>query len=149
MAPDAPMSDAAEDGLAAAKPERPAVTAGQVEDEKRDLAHAVFDVVAEHVHRGLPQAGDRRDQRASGGGRRGVSGRAVGAVRPFAVLGPLPRRGHPAAVTNNGRTEVPRSTGTTWIAVWKADLATPITGMPNSACACAPRPDWPPGSRSA
>ena len=52
------------------EPVRRDVTAGQVEDEKRDLAHAVFDVVAEHVHRGLPQAGDRRDQRASGGGRR-------------------------------------------------------------------------------
>ena len=46
------------------EPVRRDVTAGQVEDEKRDLAHAVFDVVAEHVHRGLPQAGDRRDPRS-------------------------------------------------------------------------------------
>ena len=29
------------------------------------------------------------------------------------------------------------------------DLATPITGMPNSACAYAPRPGRPTGSRSA
>ena len=29
-----------------------------------------------------------------------------------------------------------------WVAVRNADLATPITGMPNSACACAPRA-WP------
>lgn len=37
-------------------------------------------------------------------------------------------RGIPAAVTYNGRAEAPRSTGTAWVAVRKADLATPITG---------------------
>ena len=57
--------------------------------------------------------------------------------------------GIPAAVTNNGRTEDPRTTGTAWVAVRNRDLATPITGMPNSACACAPKPGRPLGSRSA
>ena len=42
--------------------------------------------------------------------------------------------GIPAAVTNNGRTEDPRTTGRAWVAVRNLDLATPITGMPNSAC---------------
>ena len=56
--------------------------------------------------------------------------------------------GIPAEVTNSGRPEDPRTTGTAWVAVRKRDLATPITGMPNSACACAPRPGRPPGSRS-
>jgi hypothetical protein len=37
--------------------------------------------------------------------------------------------GIPAAVTNNGRTEDPRMTGTAWIAVRNLDLATPITGL--------------------
>ena len=42
--------------------------------------------------------------------------------------------GHPAAVTNSGRVESsPRSTGTAWVAVRNAVLATPITGTPNSA----------------
>ena len=45
--------------------------------------------------------------------------------------------GIPAAVTNSGRTEDPYATGTAWVAVRNRDLATPITGMPNSACACA------------
>jgi hypothetical protein len=36
-------------------------------------------------------------------------------------------------VTNNGRTEDPRTTGTAWVGVWNRDLATPVTGMPNSA----------------
>ena len=40
--------------------------------------------------------------------------------------------GHPAAVTCNGRAEAPRSTGTAWVAVRKADLATPVTGTANS-----------------
>ena len=40
--------------------------------------------------------------------------------------------GIPAAVTYNGRAEAPRSTGTAWVAVRKADLATPITGTANS-----------------
>jgi hypothetical protein len=57
--------------------------------------------------------------------------------------------GIPAAVTNSGRTADPRTTGTAWVAVRNRDLATPITGMPNAACACAPRPGRPPGSRSA
>jgi hypothetical protein len=48
--------------------------------------------------------------------------------------------GIPAAVTNSGRPEDPRTTGTAWVAVRKRDLATPITGMPNSAGARAPRP---------
>ena len=48
--------------------------------------------------------------------------------------------GIPAAVTNNGRTEDSRRTGTAWVAVRNRDLATPITGMPNSACTWAPRP---------
>jgi hypothetical protein len=52
-------------------------------------------------------------------------------------------------VTNSGRTADPRTTGTAWVAVRNRDLATPITGMPNAACACAPRPGRPPGSRSA
>ena len=57
--------------------------------------------------------------------------------------------GIPAAVTNNGRAEDPRWTGAAWVTVRNLDFATPITGMPNSACACAPRPGRPPGSRSA
>ena len=52
-------------------------------------------------------------------------------------------------MTNSGRAEDPRWTGTAWIAVRYRDLATPITGMPNSARACAPRPGRPSGSRSA
>jgi len=35
----------------------------------------------------------------------------------------------PAAVTNTGRTEVPRRTAMAWVAMRKADLAKPITGM--------------------
>jgi hypothetical protein len=57
--------------------------------------------------------------------------------------------GIPAVVTNNGRTEDPRTTGTAWVAVRNLDLATAITGMPDSACARAPRPGRPLGSRSA
>jgi hypothetical protein len=30
-----------------------------------------------------------------------------------------------------------------WVAAGKTYLATPITGTPNSACACAPRPGRP------
>ena len=48
--------------------------------------------------------------------------------------------GIPAAVMNSGRIEDPRRTGTAWVAVRNRDLATPITGMPNSACAWTPRP---------
>lgn len=36
-------------------------------------------------------------------------------------------------------------TGTAWVAVRGLHLAAPITGMPNSACACAPSPDRPSG----
>jgi hypothetical protein len=57
--------------------------------------------------------------------------------------------GIPAEVTNSGRAEAPRTTGTAWVAVRNLDLATPITAMPNSACARAPRPGRPAGSRSA
>ena len=46
--------------------------------------------------------------------------------------------GIPAAVTNNGRPEDPRRTGSAWVAVRNLDLAAPITGMPNSACAARP-----------
>jgi hypothetical protein len=42
--------------------------------------------------------------------------------------------GIPAAVTNNGRADVPRSTGAACAAVAKQVLATPITTIPNSAC---------------
>jgi hypothetical protein len=48
--------------------------------------------------------------------------------------------GIPTTVTNSGRAEEPRTTGTAWVAVQNLDLATPITGMPSSACACVPRP---------
>ena len=48
--------------------------------------------------------------------------------------------GIPAAVTNSGRAEDPRMTSTAWVAVRNRDLATPITGMPDPACANAPRP---------
>ena len=48
--------------------------------------------------------------------------------------------GIPAAVTNSGRSEDPRRTGTAWVAVRNLNLATPITGMPNPAWARAPRP---------
>jgi len=41
-----------------------------------------------------------------------------------------PPAGIPAAVTNSGRTEDPRRTGTAWVAVRNLDLATPITGRP-------------------
>jgi len=51
--------------------------------------------------------------------------------------------GIPAAVMNSGRMEAPRRTGTAWVVVRNWDLATPITGMPNSACTCAPRPGRP------
>ena len=36
--------------------------------------------------------------------------------------------GIPAAVTNGGRSEHPRTTGTAWVAVRNRDLATPVTG---------------------
>ncbi len=39
----------------------------------------------------------------------------------------------PAAVTDNGPAEDPRVAGTGWVAVWNRDLATPVTGMPDSA----------------
>jgi hypothetical protein len=45
--------------------------------------------------------------------------------------------GIPAAVTKSGRAEDPRTTGMAWVAVRNRVLATPITGMPNAACACA------------
>jgi hypothetical protein len=57
--------------------------------------------------------------------------------------------GIPDAVTNSGRAEDPRTTGTAWLAVRNRDLATQMIGMANSACACAPRPGRPAGSRSA
>jgi hypothetical protein len=57
--------------------------------------------------------------------------------------------GHPGRVTNNGRPEDPRTTGTAWLAARKCDLTTAITGIPNSARAWAPRPGRPRGSRSA
>ncbi len=53
-----------------------------------------------------------------------------------------PPAGIPAAVTSSGRTEDPRRTGTAWVAVRNLDLATPITGRPNSACARAPGWPW-------
>ena len=53
------------------------------------------------------------------------------------------------AMNQAARTEDPRRTGTAWVAVRNLDLATPITGRPNSACARAPRPGRPLGSRSA
>ena len=84
------------------------------------------------------------------GCRRGAGHRAAGTGRSCA--GPRSAAsavGIPAAVTNSGRAEDPRWTGTAWIAVRYRDLATPITGMPNSARACAPRPGRPSGSRSA
>jgi hypothetical protein len=42
--------------------------------------------------------------------------------------------GVPAAVTNNGTTGDPRVAGTGWVAAWNRGLATPVTGMPDSAC---------------
>jgi hypothetical protein len=53
-----------------------------------------------------------------------------------------------AAVTNSGRAGHPRRTGSALVAVRNLDLATPVTGIPNSACACAPGPGRPRGSRS-
>ena len=41
--------------------------------------------------------------------------------------------GIPAAVTNNGPTEDPCTTGMAWVAVPNRDLVTPVTGMPDSA----------------
>ena len=41
--------------------------------------------------------------------------------------------GIPAAVTDNGRIEDPGTTGTARVPVWDRDLATPVTGVPNSA----------------
>jgi hypothetical protein len=41
--------------------------------------------------------------------------------------------GIPAAVTNNGPAEDPRTAGTAWVAVWNRDLAAPVTGMPDWA----------------
>jgi hypothetical protein len=73
-----------------------------------------------------------------------------GAVRRANRYRPAKRRtrsaasalGLPVAVTNSGRAEDPRTTGTAWVAVRNRDLATPITGMSNAACACAPRPGF-------
>ena len=52
-------------------------------------------------------------------------------------------RGIPAAVTNSGRDELPRRTSTAWLALRNRVLATPMTGTPNAACTCAPRPGRP------
>ena len=41
---------------------------------------------------------------------------------------PTPASGIPATVTDSGRAEDPRRTGTAWVAVRNLDLATPITG---------------------
>ena len=79
-----------------------------------------------------------RPARARVSARRSASGAGTG--RPCAGPGPRVGAGIPAAVTNRGRAEDPPRTGTAWMAVRNLDLATPITGMPNSACACAPRP---------
>lgn len=57
--------------------------------------------------------------------------------------------GIPAAMTNNGRPEDPRRTGSAWAAVRNLDVAAPITAMPDPACVRAPRPGRPPGFRSA
>jgi hypothetical protein len=57
-----------------------------------------------------------------------------------AAGGPVRAAAIPAEVPNNGRTEDPRRTGTARVALRTLELATPITGMANSACARAPRP---------
>src|SRR5215472_3838215 len=57
--------------------------------------------------------------------------------------------GHPSGGACSGRAEVPRSTGTAWVAVPNADVATPVTGTANTRCADTPRPGGPAGSRSA
>jgi hypothetical protein len=51
--------------------------------------------------------------------------------------------GHPGRGDEHGRTEDPRRTGTAWVAVRNRALATPLTGMPDSACACGPTPGRP------
>jgi hypothetical protein len=63
--------------------------------------------------------------------RRSASGQPVPG-QPCAGPGPA-AAGIPAAVTNSGLTEDPRRTGTAWVAVRNRDLATPITGIANSA----------------
>jgi hypothetical protein len=88
----------------------------------------------------LPAQGVSARRRASGSRQRPAMRRTRSAASALGI---------PAAVTYNGRTEDLGTTGTAWVAVRNLDLATPITGMPNSACACAPRPGRPPGSRSA
>src|ERR1700749_3684782 len=69
-----------------------------------------------------------RPARARVSARRNASGRryrpGMRRTRPAASA-----RGIPAAVTNRGRAEDPRRTGTAWTAVRNLDLATPITGM--------------------
>ena len=70
-------------------------------------------------------------------------GEPVGGGLPDGVVGVPGLRGGPFVELGS------RVAGTAWVAVRNLDLATPITGMPNSACACAPRPGRPPGSRSA
>ena len=81
-------------------------------------------------HGGLPARGGlRREARREAGTRRPCHRTRFAAMAA----------GIPAAVTNKGRAEVPRWTGTAWVAVRNRDSATPITGMPNAACACAPR----------
>jgi hypothetical protein len=57
--------------------------------------------------------------------------------------------GIPAAVTNSSQAQDPRRTGTVRAAVRNRDLATPVTGTPDPACAYAPRPGQPARSRPA
>ena len=84
------------------------------------------------------------------GYQRGAVRRAAGTGRPGAGPGSAASaRGIPAAVTNNGRPEDPRRTGSAWVAVPNLDVAALITAMPNPACVRAPRPGRPPGFRSA
>jgi hypothetical protein len=81
---------------------------------------------------------------------------SCGVVRPSAALAPLLRReGIPAAVTNNGHTEVPRRTATAWLAVRNMDLAirqghahsgSTRSRRPGSCPAFSMHPRQPPGS---
>ena len=85
------------------------------------------------------------------GCQRGAARRAAGAGREAMRRNrsAASAAGIPAAVTNSGRAEDLRMAGTAWVAVRNLDLATLITGMPNSAWLCAAQAGRPLGSRSA
>ena len=94
---------------------------------------------AEDELRGLTFMDITHEDRSASGSRNGAAIRRVSSAAWAS--------GIVAAVTNNGRAEFPCRASTAWLAVRNRVLATPMTGTPYAACACAPRPGRPAGIR--